>query len=147
MNQRLPLATFSISSLFLRAYELWDVALLGVDDLVGQDFGNGLLGFNSAVTSSVGHEVDGLLTLLRGETSTACFLATPPDPNTGGVFSGTSLEDGSDEDLEGVLSGEEVDDLEGVPHNSAGFDFLSGVSAGELHGADESLDDGAESFS
>ena len=40
-----------------------------------------------------------------------------------------------------------MDDFEGVSDDSDGFDFLSGISSGELHGADESFDDGAECFS
>jgi hypothetical protein len=34
-----------------------------------------------------------------------------------------------------------------MSNNSDGFDFLTSISAVELHRSDESLDDGAESFS
>ena len=40
-----------------------------------------------------------------------------------------------------------MNDLEGVSDDSDGFDFLSGISSSELHGADESFDDGAKCFS
>ena len=40
-----------------------------------------------------------------------------------------------------------MDDLKGVPDNSDGFNLLAGVSSVELEGSDESLNDGAESFS
>ena len=78
--QRLPLATFSIYSFFLRAQLDW------------------MLFFSTLMSSSAKHSAMVLvalyecslapwvikqmawLTLLKGETSTACFLTTPPAP-------------------------------------------------------------------
>ena len=57
------------------------------------------------------------------------------------------MDEGSHQDLDGVLAGEEVDDFEGVPDDSDGLDLLTSVPSGELHGANQSFDDGAECFS
>ena len=90
---------------------------------------------DSLVDSSQGRHVDGLLS--DDTTST----------DSGGIFSGASHEDSVDEHLQGVSASEEVDYLEGVSDDTDGLDFFTSVSAVELHGADESFDDGAESLS
>jgi hypothetical protein len=52
-----------------------------------------------------------------------------------------------DEHLQGVSSGEEVDDLESVTHDADRFHFFTRISAVELQRSHKSLDDGAESLS
>jgi hypothetical protein len=72
---------------------------------------------NSLVDPAEGRDVDGL-------TPDGTLRA-----DTGGVFPGTGVDDGVNEDLDGVLLGDEVDDLEGVLNNADGHDLLAVVAA------------------
>ncbi len=123
------------------------IALFNVDQLVSQNLSNGLLGPESVLTDTLGDEVDGLVDSPEGRHVHCLFPNHTSSTNSGGVFSGTGLDDCVDENLKRVPSSKEVDDLEGVPDNSDGLHLLTGVPAVELEGADESLDDGAESLS
>ena len=49
--------------------------------------------------------------------------------DTGGVFTGTGVDDGVNENLKWVLVGEEVDDLECVCNDSNGQELLAVVAA------------------
>ena len=74
------------------------------------------------------------------------FLDCSSTSNTGGVFSRACDLDCLDEDLKRVSTGQKVDNLKSVPDDSDSLNFLSCVSAMELHGANEPLNNGAESF-
>jgi hypothetical protein len=145
-------STISLSDLLdflllLQSVRRLEVALLDVDELVGQHFSNGLLGPEGVLTDSLGDQVDGLVDSSEGR-HVHCLLSNhTTSTDSGGVLSGTGLHDGVHEDLKRVSSGEEMDDLEGVPHNTDGLDLLTSVPAVELEGSNESLDDGAEGLS
>jgi hypothetical protein len=124
-----------------------DVALLSVDDLIGQTLSNGLVGLHSVLPGALGNQVDGLIDSSQGRHVDSLLPHNTTSTDTGRVFSGTSLQDSSYEDFEGVPGSEEVNDFEGVADNTDGLDLLTGVASVELHGADEAFDDGAESFS
>ena len=133
--------------LFLQGVGGLEVALLNIDQLVSKDFGNGLLGPEGVLTDSLGDQVDSLVHSSQGRHVNSLLSHHTTSSDSGGVFSGASLDDGIDENLEGVSSGEEVDDFEGVPDDADGLDLLTSVSSVELEGADEPLDDGAECLS
>jgi hypothetical protein len=124
-----------------------DVSFLNVDDFVGKDFGNALLTSEGVLSGTLGDKVDGGIDSSEGGDVDSLLSDDTTGTDSGGVFSGTSLDDGSDEDLKRVSSGEEMDDLEGVPHDSDGFHLFTSVSAVELEGSDQSLNDGTECFS
>ena len=63
--------------------------------------------------------------------------------DSGGVFSGTAVADGVEEDLERVLAGLEVDDLQGLSEHSDALGLLTGVSAVEAQRPDDSFCNGA----
>lgn len=63
--------------------------------------------------------------------------------DSGGIFARTAVEDGVDGDLDWVLVGDEVDDLERVLDNSHGLQLLSVVASVHHEGVGESLDDWA----
>ena len=121
--------------------------LFAVDDFVGQSLGDGLLGSETVVSDSVAEEVDGLVDSSHGRNVDGLLLDLTSGSDSGRVFSGAGQHDGSDEDLKRVSSSEEVDDFEGVSDDSDGFEFLTGVSTVELHGSDESFDDGTQGLS
>jgi hypothetical protein len=110
-----------------------DLFLLAVDDLVGQTFGDGLLGSEGVVSDSVAHKVDCLIYSSHGGNVDGLLLDLTSGSDSGGVFSWAGQHDGSDEDLEGVSSGQKVDDFKSVSDDSDGFEFLTSVSAVELH--------------
>jgi len=113
-----------------------------VDKLVSEALGDGLdiaeCGFagsdcekrDGLIDSSQGRYVDGLATdgTLRADTRR--------------VFTGAGIHDRIDEDLDGVLVGEEVDDLKGVGDNADGEEFLAVVAALHHQAVYEALDDG-----
>jgi hypothetical protein len=57
------------------------------------------------------------------------FLDHTARSNSGGVFTGTTVLASVDQDLDGVLAGHQVDDLESVLDDLHGLDFFTGVSA------------------
>jgi len=63
--------------------------------------------------------------------------------DSGRAFSGTTVLDGFDEDLDGVSASHDVDDFESVLDDSDGQVLLTGVSTVEHERSDESFDDGA----
>jgi hypothetical protein len=59
--------------------------------------------------------------------------------DTGRVLTGPRVDDGRDKDLQRVFAGQQVHDLEGVLHNSAGHQLLAVVAAVHHQGICESL--------
>ena len=99
------------------------------------------------LSHSLGDEVDGLVDSTERGDVDGLLTHNTSSANSGGVLSGTSLHNGIDENLEGISSSEQVDDLEGVSDDSDGLHLLAGVSSVELEGTNKSLNDGAECFS
>ena len=81
-------------------------------------------------TAERGH-VDGLATHDTGGT------------DTGRVFARAGQADGGEENLDGVLVGQQVDDVEGVLDDADGHHLLAVVAALEHQGVHQALDDGA----
>lgn len=86
---------------------------------------------NTQVDATEGRDVDGLTTDSTGVT------------NTGGVFTGTSVDDGINQDLDGVSIGQQVDDLHGLLHDADGKELLTVVATAHHQGVGHTLDDGA----
>ena len=63
--------------------------------------------------------------------------------DSSGGFSSTTVLDGFNEDLDGVSTGHEFDDLESVLDDSASQSLLTSVSTVEHERSDESFNDGA----
>lgn len=124
-----------------------DVSFLNVDDFVGEDFSNALLTSEGVLSGSLGDKVNSSIDSSEGGDVDSLLSDNTTGTNSGGIFSGTSLNEGSNKDLKWVSSSKEMDDLEGVPHDSDGFNLFTSVSAVELEGSDQSLNDGTECFS
>merc|ERR1719228_3259856 len=62
--------------------------------------------------------------------------------NTSGVLAGSGVDDGVNQDLEGVLASQQVDDLKAVLDNPDSQKLLSVVSAVHHQAVDETLNDG-----
>ena len=63
--------------------------------------------------------------------------------NTGGVLARSRVDDGLDQDLERIVSGQEVDDLETVLHNSDSQQLLAVVPPVHHQAVHQTLHDGA----
>ena len=133
--------------LFLQSVRRLQVSLLNVDQLVSQNLGNGLLGPKGMLSHSLGDQVDGLVDSSEGGNVNCLLSHHTTSSNSGGILSGTGLNDSVDENLKRVSSGEEVDDLKSMPHNSDGLNLLTSVSSVELERADKSFNDGAKCLS
>lgn len=124
-----------------------DVAFLSIDNLVGEALSNGLERLDGVLSSSLGDQVDGLVDSSQGRHVHGLLSHHTSGSDSGGVFSGTSLQDCTDEHFKRVSASQQVDDFESVSDDADGLDLLTSVSAVELHGANESFDNGAECFS
>ena len=133
--------------LLLEGIAALHVAFFAVDDLISETLSNGLVVLEGSLPGSAGQKIDSLVDSSDGGNIHSLLSHGTSTTDSGGVFSGASDLDGGDEHLDGVSAGQQVDDLEGVSHNSDGLDLLTGVPAVELHGANQSLNDGAQSFS
>ena len=94
------------------------------------------------------------------QTRTFVYLVDPPQrrhinslspdgssaTNPGGVLAGAGVNDGVDKDLEGVLPGQQVDDLEAVLDNPDGQELLAVVPAVHHEAVHQTLDHGALSL-
>lgn len=127
-------------------------SLGGVDELIGKTFRDGLdvveSGFTGLTHAHPRISFPSLITRLRlrsthtnGQQSNS--LVNPPQrrnihrlspdsslgSNPGGVFTGTSVDDGVDQHLDRVGVGKEVDDFESVGDDSDGHELFTVVSA------------------
>ena len=84
-------------------------ALGGVDQLLGEALGNGLDVAEGGLTGTDGQEGDGLVDAAEGRDIDGLATDGTGGTDTGGVFTGTAVDDGIDGDLDGVLVGHDVD--------------------------------------
>merc|ERR1719427_2647111 len=74
----------------------------------------------------------------------------PPDSsctsNTGGVLTRSGVDDGIDDNLKGVFTGQKMDDLEGVFDNSACHELLAVIPAVHHEVVHQTLHNGALSL-
>jgi len=89
----------------------------GVDDLVGEGLGDGLKASESTLTGTLAHQVDGLVDSTEGRDIDGLSTDNTTGSNTGGVLTGTTVGDGGDEHLDGVLASEKVNQFKGLLHN------------------------------
>lgn len=123
-------------------------ALLGaVHDLISQTLGGGLDVSEGAVAGTLGDERDGLVDSSQGRNVNGLSSDNTARTDSGGILSGTSVLDGVDEDLNRVLVGQEVNDLEGLLDDADRQLLLTVVSTLHHHRVDESLNDGAGGLS
>lgn len=118
-------------------------ALGGVDELFSQALSNGLDIAESGFTGTNCQESDGLVDSPQWGDIDGLTTDSSSGTNSGRIFARTAVEDSIDSDLDGVLVGDEVDDLESVLDNSHSLQLLSVVASVHHEGVGESLDDWA----
>lgn len=108
---------FSFRYLFLDGVAV-HVAIGAIDDLIRQALSDGLEVAERVVAGSGGHQVDGLVHAAQGRHIDGLTTHHTGGPNSGRVFAGTTSDDCVAEDLEGVLAGDQVNDLEALTHDA-----------------------------
>jgi hypothetical protein len=115
----------------------------GVDELFSQALSDGLDVTESGFTGTNRQESDGLVDTSQWGHIDGLTTDSSGGTDSGGIFARTAVENGINGDLDGVLVGDEVDDLERVLNNSHGLQLLSVVASVHHKGVGESLDDWA----
>ena len=118
-------------------------ALRRVDELIRQALGDGLHVAESSLARAGGDEVDGLVDAAEGGDVDSLAANHTRGTDTGGVLTGARVDDGVDDDLNGVLVGEEVDDVHGVLDDAHSHELLAVVAAVHHERVHEALGDGA----
>jgi hypothetical protein len=84
-------------------------SLGSVDELFSKALGNRLDVAESGLTGTDGEESDGLVDTAEGRDIDGLATDGTGGTDTGGVFTGTAVDNGIDDDLDGVLVGHDVD--------------------------------------
>jgi len=116
----------------------------GGDDFVSEGLTHVLVGSESRLSGSLDHEVHGLVDSSEWRDIDSLSSDSTAGTDSGRVLSGSTLDDGLEENLEWVLSGEKVDDLKSLLENSDGHLLLTVCSSITNHqSVTESLGDWA----
>jgi len=121
-------------------------SLGGIDELIGQALGDGLDVTESGFTSTSAQKPDSLVDTSEGRDIDGLTSDSTSTSDTGRIFTGTRVDNGLKKNLDGVLSGGEVDDLESVLDDSDGHEFLAVVATVHHERVNETLNDGALSL-
>lgn len=114
-----------------------------VDDLIGQALSNSLDVSERRLSGTGGHQVDSLVHSAEGRHIHSLSSNNTGRADSGGVLTGTRVDDGIHVHLNGVLVGQDVNQLQSVSHDAESQQLLSVVSAGAHQGAHQALHDGA----
>ena len=114
----------------------------GKNDFVSQTLSHVLSAFESLLSCEGSQQVDSHVDSSERGHIDCLSLDISSFSDSGRVFSGGRVVHGGDEDVDGVLSSLQVDDLESLVDDVDGLEFLSGISSVEEQASDESLDDG-----
>lgn len=117
--------------------------LASVDKLLGQALSNGLDVAERGLAGTNGDQSNGLVDTTQRRDIDGLAADGTAGTDTGGVFTGTTVDDGINNNLERVLVGEQVDDLEGVLDDADSLKLLTVVAAVHHQGVGETLNDGA----
>lgn len=114
-----------------------------VDDFISQALGDALDVTEGSFTGTSGDQGDPAVDTTKGRHIDSLTTDSTSVTDTGRVFTGPSVDDGIDEDLDGVGVGEQVDDFHGLLHDADSHEFLTVVAAVLHQAVGHALDDGA----
>lgn len=114
-----------------------------VDDLISQALSNSLDVSERRLSGTGGHQVDSLVGSAERRNIHSLSSHNTGRADSGGVLTGAGVDDGINVHLNGVLVGQDVDELKSVSNNTNGQQLLAVVSAGAHEGASKALHDGA----
>ena len=113
----------------------------GVDQFFSQTFSNGLDVSESSFSGTDGQQGDGLVDSSQWRDIDGLSSDGTGRTDSGGVFTTTRVDDGIDNNLDWVLFGQNVDNLQGVLDDSDGLQLLTVVSTVHHQGVGQSFDD------
>ena len=115
-----------------------------VDNLVGEGLRNGLQASEGGLTGCLADQVNGLVDSAEGRHVDSLSTNNTTRSDTGRVFTGASVGDGGDEDLDRVLTGEKMNQFHGLLDNFDSLLLFTVVPAGRGHEhARKALNNGA----
>jgi hypothetical protein len=122
-------------------------SLGGVDNFVSEAFSHTLHGTERSGTGSLNDQVDTLVNTTERWDIDGLTTDNTTGTNTGGIFTGTSSLDGWNENLDGVCTGDKVDDFHGLFSEAESHLLFTVVAASSFHEhAGESFNDRALSL-
>lgn len=86
----------------------------GVDELVSEGLGHALVGSEGGLSGTFAEQVDSLVDSSERRNIDSLSSDGTSGSNTGGILSGTGLDDSLEDDLKRVLVGEQVDDFKSL---------------------------------
>lgn len=114
-----------------------------VDDLISQALSNGLDVSERGLSGAGGHQVDSLVDSAEGGHIHSLSSHHTGRADSGGILAGATVDDSINVHLNGVLVGQDVNELKSVSNNANSQQLLAVVSAGAHQSASEALNDGA----
>lgn len=117
-------------------------SLGGVDQLVGEALGDRLDVTEGRLSRTGGEESDGRVDTSERRHIDRLSAHSARRANAGRVLTGTSVDDGVNQDLDGVGVREQVDDLESVGDNADSHQLLAVVATVHHERVDQTLNDG-----
>lgn len=117
-----------------------------VDELLGKALSNGLDVSESGLTSTNGEEGNSLVDTSKGRNIDGLSSDGTRRTDSGRVFSWASVDNSINNNLEGVLVCEKVDDFKSLLDNANSHKLLTVVAAVHHKRVGETLDDGALSL-
>jgi hypothetical protein len=118
-----------------------------VHDLISQALGTRLDVSEGAVSSTLSDQGDSLVDSSKWGDINSLSSDNTTRSDTGGIFSSTTVLDGINKNLDGVLIGQKVNNLERLLDDSDSQLLLTVVSTLHHHGVDESLNNWAGGLS
>mmetsp|Transcript_147321 Transcript_147321/g.257419 ORF Transcript_147321/g.257419 Transcript_147321/m.257419 type:complete len:217 (+) Transcript_147321:262-912(+) len=118
-------------------------SLRSVHDLVSKTFRERLDGPESSLARTSCDQIDGLVHTTKRADINGLPTHNTGGTNTGGILTGTSLGDGINQHLDGVLVSNQLNDLEGGLHMTDSHDLLTIVASMVHQSVGETLGDRA----
>lgn len=122
-------------------------SLSSVDEFLSQALSNGLDVSERSLSSTNGQQSNSLVDSSQRRDIDSLSSNGTRRTDSSGVFSGTSVDNSVNENLQGVLLSQESNDFKGVLDNSDSLELLTVVSAVHHQRVGETLDNGALSLS
>lgn len=141
MPKKQVLASKRTNTMFLM--QKLETHLSSVHKLVGKAFTHSLHSSESGLSSADSDEGEGEIDPSHGRHVDSLLSHDTCSTNSGRVFSGTSVNDGLNNNLQRILSTHKVDDLQAVSNDSDSEGLLTSVSAVEHKRVNKSLNNRA----
>jgi hypothetical protein len=142
-SEKIPTRTDTLELILLLDCVRVGRSLGSVDEFVGKALGNGLDVPERRLTRARGQEPDGLVHPPQRRHINSLTPDGTSASDTSRVFPRAGVDDRVNQDLDGVLVREQVNDFESVLDDPVGHEFLAVVTAVHHEGVGEAFDDGA----